>query len=224
MIGRAGVAAIVTDIEGTTGSIAFVHEVLFPFARARLGRFIAEHPAEAGPALAEIRASEGPLSEAQIVALLERWTDEDRKAAPLKTLQGLIWREGYESGAFAGHVYDDAVGALRAWRAAGLRLYVYSSGSVQGQKLLFGHSTAGDLTPLFDGWFDTAIGTKTEAESYRRIAARIGVAPHAILFLSDAEAEIAAAAAAGLQTVRLARDGAPGPGEAASFADIAVNG
>lgn len=222
MIERRGIAAVVTDIEGTTGSIAFVQDVLFPYARTRLAAFIAGHDPEAADALAEIRATEGALDDAALVSVLERWMDEDRKAGPLKVIQGLIWRGGYQAGELEGHVYDDAARALRKWRTSGVKLYVYSSGSAEAQRLLFGHSTAGDLTGLFSGYFDTRVGAKNQPASYAEIAARIGLAPRAILFLTDSPAEIAAASAAGTQTVRLVRDGQPGAGEAASFDEIAV--
>ena len=139
------------------------------------------------------------------VALLLQWMAEDRKAGPLKTLQGLIWREGYEGGALKGQVYEDVPGVLRRWRERGLKLYVYSSGSVAAQKLIFGYSDKGDLTPLFDGYFDTAIGAKVESASYARIAEETGLAPADILFLSDHAGEIAAARDAGFHAVRLDR-------------------
>jgi enolase-phosphatase E1 len=119
----------------------------------------------------------------------------------------MIWATGYTRGEIEGHVYPDSPHALRAWREMGLPLYVYSSGSVEAQKLLFGHTRAGDLTPLFSGYFDTRIGGKLEAGSYRRIAAEIGVAPERVLFLSDHAGEIAAAAGAGWQTQLVDRDG-----------------
>lgn len=213
MIEVRGVHAIVTDIEGTTSSIAFVHDVLFPYARARLDAFAAAHPAEADPLVAEAGG----------LAVLHRWMDEDRKATPLKTLQGLIWREGYLSGDLKGHVYPDAAKSLRRWRAQGLTLAVYSSGSEMAQKLLFGHSVAGDLSPLFSAWFDTRVGAKAEPASYAAIAVALGRAPVEILFLSDMTPEIVAARAAGLQAVRLVRDGSRAPGEAASFDEISVS-
>lgn len=215
MIEIDGVQAVVTDIEGTTSSIAFVHDVLFPYARARLDAYAAAHAAEVAPILAEV--GHEPL------ATLHRWMDEDRKATPLKTLQGLIWREGYLAGELKGHVYPDAVLGLRGWRAQGLTLAVYSSGSEEAQKLLFGHSVAGDLSPLFSAWFDTRIGAKAEPASYAGIAAALGLAPAAILFLSDMSAEIAAARQAGLQAVRLVREGPPALGEAARFDEISVS-
>lgn len=203
--------AILTDIEGTTSSIAFVAEVLFPYARARLADYVAARPDETAPILAEVAAAEpgDPL------ATLARWIDEDRKATPLKTLQGMIWEDGYAAGAFRGHVYRDAAAALQRWHAAGIALYVFSSGSVAAQKLLFGHSEAGDLTPLFSGYFDTATGPKRAAASYAKIAQAIGVEPGEMLFLSDTPEEVAAARTAGMAAVLVDRAG--GGGDAATF-------
>ena len=175
------VKAVVTDIEGTTTPIEFVHEVLFPYARERLAAFCDAHGDEpaVAKALDEARELSGApdLDLEATVALLLQWMAEDRKAGPLKTLQGLIWREGYESGALKGQVYEDVPGSLRQWRERGLKLYVYSSGSVAAQKLIFGYSDKGDLTPLFDGYFDTAIGAKVESASYARIAEETGLLP-----------------------------------------------
>jgi enolase-phosphatase E1 len=208
--------AILTDIEGTTSSIAFVAETLFPYARARLPGFVAAHPAEVAPILAEVVAAEP----GDPVATLIRWIDEDRKATPLKALQGMIWADGYRERAFTGHVYPDAVAALRRWHEAGTLLYVFSSGSVAAQKLLFGHSDAGDLTPLFSGYFDTVTGPKREAESFRAIAAAIGFPAADILFLSDTPEEVAAARAAGMQALLIDRAG--GAGDIETFEDIAA--
>jgi len=207
------VRAILTDIEGTTSSIAFVTEVLFPYARAALPAFVAAHALALEPLLDEVRASEA----GDPVATLQRWTDEDRKATPLKAIQGLIWAEGYRDGAFKGHVYPDAAEALRNWNAAGYRLYVYSSGSVEAQKLIFGHSDQGDLAPLFSGWFDTTTGPKRDAGSYVSIAQSIGEPAAAILFLSDVQAELDAAAAAGFRVLLIDRGCGAG---VASFANI----
>lgn len=203
--------AILTDIEGTTSSIAFVAETLFPYARAHLAAYVAAHPAETAPILTEVGTPDP-------VATLLRWIDEDRKATPLKTLQGLIWADGYASGAFRGHVYPDAVAALRRWHEAGLRLYVFSSGSVAAQKLLFGHSVAGDLTALFSGYFDTKTGPKRAAASYARIATEIAVAAGDVLFLSDTREEVGAAREAGMQARLVGRGG---DGEVASFDEVA---
>jgi len=208
--------AILTDIEGTTSSIAFVAETLFPYARERLPAFLAAHPTDAAPILAEVSAMEP----GDPVATLTRWIDEDRKATPLKTLQGMIWADGYRERAFTGHVYPDAVAALRRWHEAGIALYVFSSGSVAAQKLLFGHSDAGDLTPLFSGYFDTTTGPKREAASYQAIADAIGLAADEILFLSDTPQEIAAAREAGLSALLIDRDG--GSGDIATFGDVDV--
>jgi len=210
----ASVRAIVTDIEGTTSSIAFVADVLFPYAKAHLRDFVAAHPQEAAPLLEEVRAAEP----GDPVETLLRWIDEDRKATPLKTLQGLIWAEGYADGILSGHIYPDAAEALGRWHTYGLQLYVYSSGSIAAQKLIFGHSDAGDLTPLFAGYFDTTTGPKKEAESYAKIAAAIGMDPEEILFLSDSLPETEAARAAGMRALHIDRD--TGAGEIASFAQV----
>lgn len=209
MNAESGLRAILTDIEGTTSSIAFVKDVLFPYSRERLPAFVAAHAndPEVQHWLHET-AREAGASESDreaIVATLLRWIAEDRKATPLKALQGMIWREGYETGAYRAHMYTEVAAKLREWKARGLRLYVYSSGSVAAQKLFFAHSEAGDLTPLFDGYFDTEIGGKREAASYSRIASAMGVPPVQILFLSDIVAELNAARTAGLRTAQLCR-------------------
>ena len=204
--------AIVTDIEGTTSSLSFVKDVLFPYARAALPDFVARHAQE--PAVRKLlddaRAIAGtPLDNATLATEMQRWIDADRKLTPLKALQGLIWETGYRRGDFRGHVYADAVAKLREWHARGIPLYVYSSGSVHAQKLLFAHTEFGDLTPLFSGYFDTEVGPKREADSYRRIAQHIGIAPARIAFLSDIAPELAAARAAGMRTVYVVRAPAP---------------
>jgi enolase-phosphatase E1 len=209
--------AILTDIEGTTTSISFVFDVLFPYARTHIAEYVRAHADE--PAVREQLAAIDDevgrhLSLDDAIAQLIDWIDADRKVTPLKALQGMIWEAGYRDGAFTGHVYPDAVARLREWQAAGLDLYVYSSGSVQAQRLLFGHSDAGDLTPLFKGWFDTMVGGKREADSYRHIADQLGLQADQILFLSDIVEELDAAREAGMQTCRLVRDGAPAAGAA----------
>ena len=211
------IRAIVTDIEGTTSSLSFVKDGLFPYARARIAGFVREHAARTEVARAleqarDIMAEEQGVDAAdldleRVIAQLERWIDEDRKVTPLKQLQGLIWERGYRDGGLFGHLYPDAVAALRRWHEQGIALYVYSSGSIHAQKLLFGHTVEGDLTPLFKGYFDTTTGGKQDAESYRRIVAAIGLPTAEILFLSDIEAELDAARAAGMQTCQLVREG-----------------
>jgi enolase-phosphatase E1 len=208
------IRAILTDIEGTTSSISFVADVLFPYARARLASYCAAHPDQVAPILAEIQA----LEPGDPIATMTRWIDEDRKITPLKTLQGMIWDGGFRAGAFKGHVYPDAAAALQRWHAAGLKLYVFSSGSVAAQKLIFGFSEAGDLMPLFSGYFDTMTGPKREAIAYTRIAEAIGLPPGEVLFLSDVAAETNAAKAAGMQALLIDRAG--GPADIASFDEI----
>lgn len=206
------IGAIVTDIEGTTSSLSFVKDVLFPYARNHLADYVHAHATE--PAVAEQletvrRTLGGTPSLQQVIDQLLQWVDEDRKETPLKALQGMVWEAGYRNGSFKGHVYEDAVHRLLDWHGAGLRLYVYSSGSVQAQKLLFAHTEFGDLTHLFSGYFDTNVGGKRDSASYSAIADAIDLAPEAILFLSDIVAELDAARSAGMQTVQLVRDGDP---------------
>ncbi|MDW8397107.1 MAG: acireductone synthase [Acetobacteraceae bacterium] len=198
------VRLVVTDIEGTTSPIAFVKEELFPFAERELGPFLAaraEDPAVAA-VLADVAArAPGEAPE----AALRRWMAADEKVTPLKTLQGMIWEAGFRDGRLRGRLWPEVPPHLRAWRAGGVRLAVFSSGSVAAQRLLFGFSEAGDLTPLFDGFFDTTTGPKREAASYRAILSALGAAAGESLFLSDVEAELDAAAEAGLRTCQLVR-------------------
>jgi len=204
------IRAIVTDIEGTTSSIDFVRDVLFPYARKRLPAFVETHgdKPEVQHWLHEA-AREAGLVEASrqdIIELLLRWIDQDRKSTALKALQGMIWKDGYEAGDYRAHVYPEVAARLRDWRADGLRLYVYSSGSVPAQQLFFRHSEAGDLSVLFAGYFDTETGPKREAGSYRQIADAIGEQPRHLLFLSDIVEELDAAQAAGFHTGWLVRE------------------
>nr|WP_289135125.1 acireductone synthase [uncultured Halomonas sp.] len=205
------VRAIVTDIEGTTTDINFVHKVLFPYAHAKLPDFLREN-AEA-PAVAEqIQAVRDVMQDADasleaVIATLLHWIDTDQKVTPLKALQGMVWADGYQRGDFTGHLYADVAPALRQWQAEGKALYVYSSGSVQAQKLLFGYSDEGDLTPLFSGYFDTHVGHKREAASYQRILDTLDLPPASVLFLSDVVEELDAAQQAGMQTLQLVREG-----------------
>ncbi|MGY1531277.1 acireductone synthase [Luteimonas sp. A649] len=199
---------ILTDIEGTAGSISFVREVLFPYARRELPRFVREHGQEPEVRrwLDQVATEHGAVcDDAVIVEVLQGWIDEDRKHTALKALQGLMWTEGYRRADFTAHVYPDAVEGLRRWHDAGHRLAVYSSGSVPAQKMFFGHSDAGDLLPLFEAFFDTEVGGKREAASYARIATELGREPGSILFLSDVVAELDAARDAGLRTVLVDR-------------------
>ena len=203
------IRAIVTDIEGTTSSISFVKDVLFPYARKRLPAFIETHAdrPEVQHWLSAAAKEEGLIqaSRQEVIALLIAWIDQDRKSTALKALQGMIWQEGYDTGEFRAHLYPEVAAKLKAWHAQGIRLYVYSSGSVLAQRLLFGHSEAGNLRPLFAGFFDTETGHKRETVSYRRIAEAIGERPQDVLFLSDVVEELDAARDAGLRTGWLVR-------------------
>jgi enolase-phosphatase E1 len=201
-------AAVVLDIEGTVGSIRFVKDVLFPFARSRLRPFVLAHRTqpEVVGLLDAVRAETGVADLDGQIDQLERWSDADRKITPLKALQGLVWAGGYASGELVAHLYDDALAALQRWAAARLPVYIYSSGSIAAQKLYFAHTRAGDLTPGLAGYFDTTTGPKQEAASYRRIAAAIGRPAGDLLFLSDVAAELEAAAAAGFQAVQVRRE------------------
>ncbi len=203
------IKAIVTDIEGTTSSLSFVKDVLFPYARTHLRAFVDARRDDptVRRLLDDARAvAGGDLSDDAVIDQLLRWIDEDKKVTPLKALQGMIWADGYRQGRFRGHVYEDAVRGLERWRKAGLRLYVFSSGSVQAQKLLFAHTDFGDLTPWFSGYFDTNIGSKRETAAYTAIAREIGLPPQEILYLSDIREELDAARQAGFHTIWLVRD------------------
>lgn len=210
------IRAVITDIEGTTTSIAFVHDVLFPYAAAQLEPFVRARGADpvVQATLAELGQGGDPLAAAR--DLMAR----DVKSTPLKRLQGWIWEAGYADGSLLADVYPDVAPQLRAWRDAGLRLAVYSSGSVHAQKLLFAHTRAGDLTGLFTGWFDTTTGPKTAPASYARIATVLDVRPAEALFLSDAAPELEAARGAGLQAVGIARGADVPPGWLTSFAEL----
>jgi enolase-phosphatase E1 len=202
--------AVLVDIEGTTSTIAFVHEVLFPYADEHLDAYVAAHRAEPAVAdalrdAAQLAGLEPGADDTAVLAHLHAWIAEDRKATPLKTLQGLIWAEGFGQTELRAHVYPDAAAGLRRWHDAGLSLYVYSSGSVGAQRVLFANSVHGDLLPLFSGHFDTTVGSKRQAASYRVIAEAIGLAAEDVVFLSDVDAELDAARTAGMQTVRLLR-------------------
>ncbi|HEY4572702.1 MAG TPA: acireductone synthase, partial [Thermoanaerobaculia bacterium] len=210
-------SAILTDIEGTTTSIAFVYDVLFPYAAARLERTCGQPDpgrSELREALAQLRSEHAqetaadpppPFGDGSPYA---RWLMErDRKSTGLKLLQGLIWDEGYAQGEIRGHVYPDVPPALKAWREQGRRLRVFSSGSVHAQKLLFGHSDHGDLTPYFEGFHDTRTGPKQDPAAYTAIAADFALPPGDILFLSDVTPELDAASRAGYRTGLLVRPG-----------------
>lgn len=217
------VEVVLLDIEGTTTSIDFVYQTLFPSARQHLGALLERRfdDAEVQAALASFPADAAATPAAattHALALMEG----DVKDTGLKALQGLVWRDGYAAGELRGHVYDDVPGALRAFAAEGTKIYIYSSGSVEAQRLLFRHAEGGDLTPLLAGYFDTTTGPKRDAASYRAIAERIGVEAGAIVFVSDSFDEARAAHAAGVRAVLAARPGNPPlSAEARSFPVVA---
>lgn len=207
------IRAILTDIEGTTTDINFVHKTLFPYAAKHLPDYVRANLQE--PAVQQIlddARQEIGQPDADVETLIDAllgWIEADKKVTALKALQGLIWVNGYQQGDFTGHLYHDAFTYLQGWHEQGFKLYVFSSGSVKAQKLLFGYSDAGDITGLFSGYFDTTTGHKREQASYVAIAEAMELPPAEILFLSDVEEELDAARAAGMQTTLLARDEEP---------------
>ena len=204
--------AALVDVEGTTSPIAFVHDVLFPYAAQHLASYVSAHREERAVAdalrdAAALAGERADVDDATVIGHLQQWSAEDRKATPLKTLQGLIWGAGYRSGALRGAVYPDAAAGLRRWHDAGVQLAVYSSGSVAAQRMLFAASDRGDLSALFSAHFDTTTGPKREPASYRAIAEALRLGAAEIVFLSDVDAELDAAREAGMATLRLLRPG-----------------
>lgn len=205
---------ILTDIEGTTTSISFVVDTLFPYFMQEVEAFVAENPgneallAQLALVKETVFQEEGKnLSSSEAVQQLITWTQADRKHPALKALQGMVWKSAYLEGKIQGHIYPEVPAVLNHWREKGLKLGVYSSGSVPAQQLLFGYSEFGDLCPYFSDHFDTAIGHKKEIGSYENIQKELGIPAKEILFLSDVEAELDAAASAGFQTLQLVREG-----------------
>ncbi len=220
------IECILLDIEGTTTPIDYVYKILFPYARARVDVYLDKHASTE-----EVRAIIAALSEEQaadarnaleppvlsddspeaklrsIKAYVHWLMDRDRKSTPLKSLQGMIWESGYQSGEIRSQVFDDVPPNFRRWHDLDKTVCIFSSGSVLAQKLLFAHTTAGDLTKFIRDYFDTRIGSKTDMESYRHIAGALGITPAAIIFVSDVSAELDAARRAGMQTLLCMRPG-----------------
>ena len=233
-----GGRGIVLDVEGTTSSISFVYDVLFAFAKERVADFLAagrDDPAvrsAAGALAAEAGVADPDLDDptglGRVALAAVSMIDRDVKSTPLKALQGMLWRGGFESGALVSHVFDDVPAALAQWADAGLDVRIYSSGSIEAQRLFFAHTAHGDLTPHLRGHYDTTTGPKREAASYRAIAADMGLAPREILFVSDVGAELDAARQAGMATALAVRPGNRDPGgllehePLESFAEIVV--
>jgi enolase-phosphatase E1 len=222
----ADIRAILLDIEGTTTPIAFVHDVLFAYARSRVRKYLLEHSSSADVVadLARLRDEHAadmkqtlqpPALVARprdaeiysIVAYVTWLIDRDRKSTGLKSLQGKIWKQGYVDGTLKAELFADVAPALERWRRAGLNISIFSSGSSLAQKLLFAHTEAGDLTGLIDNYFDTTVGSKTDVESYRRIAVALCLPAHDVLFISDVVGELDAASVAGMQTLLSVRPG-----------------
>lgn len=215
---------VVLDIEGTTSAAGFILGDLYDYARPRLEGVLTRDDDAVRAARAAAIAETGLAStatDAEIAAALRELMASDVKSTPLKTLQGILWAEGFAAGDIHSQFFDDVPPRLRAWREAGLRLAVYSSGSVASQVPWYRHAPQGDLTPLIEAWFDTvSAGPKKDAASYDRIAEALGAPAGRILFLTDHPDEVTAARAAGWQTVALDRAGEPWHG--ASFATAAV--
>ncbi|MGV3610247.1 MAG: acireductone synthase [Fluviicola sp.] len=205
---------ILTDIEGTTSSISFVADQLFPYFRNNISdllalkdRLVVKEAFDETIRLAKSEDGETLSTDQEIIDKLYQWSLEDRKITPLKTVQGVLWDSGYRDGELQGHVYPEVAANLKNWKEQGINLGVFSSGSVPAQKLIFGYSVAGDLTPLFSHYFDTNTGGKREAATYAKISEELQIAPSDILFLSDIAEELQAAASNGFQTLQLAREG-----------------
>lgn len=215
------IRAVLCDIEGTTTDVRFVHDVLFPYAAARIPAWVAAH--HGAPELVAVAEETGATSPEALTAALLGWMALDRKATPLKAIQGQLWAEGYADGTLHAHVYPDVAPAFARWTDAGLRVLIYSSGSVQAQQLLFGATDAGDLRRHISGWFDTTTGPKRDVASYTAIAEALDLPPCEVLFLSDTPEELDAAALAGMRTCQLIRDAAQPAGPhptAATFDDL----
>jgi enolase-phosphatase E1 len=201
---------ILLDIEGTVSPLAFVHEVMFPYARKHVASFLAAHFEEAAvrqalDQMAQDAGRSADQTQAFVVAEVHRLMDADAKATGLKMLQGLIWEEGFASGELRSTLFDDVPATLDAWASRGVRLGIYSSGSVHAQRLFFGHTQAGDLTPRFERYFDTTVGPKKSAASYHAIADQLEASP--VLFISDVAEELDAAREAGMLTALAVRPG-----------------
>ena len=241
---KPAVTHLLLDIEGTTTPVDFVYRTLFPFASANVESYLYRHSGDpkVKTLLGELRAEQAAdaAKDPQIGVWMRGTGDEeiataskyirhliaeDRKTTPLKTLQGMIWEEGFRGGELKGHVYEDVPRAFVKWKHEGKRIAIFSSGSVLAQKLLFGHSIAGDLTKYIEAHFDTTTGSKREAASYVAIAKSLGTAPNEVQFFSDVAAELDAARSAGMRTVLVVRPGAARPNETphsmvGSFDDI----
>ena len=217
---------VLLDIEGTTCPVSFVGEVLFPYAQQQLPVFLADQAKN--PIVKELidqvfaawnqDTDPGAISLGQrysnknseaAVGYLSWLIEKDRKLTPLKELQGLIWRQGFDNGILKAPLYADVPEALKRWHNTGLKLSVYSSGSINAQKLLYQHSNHGDLSNLFYQWFDTNTGSKQIKQSYTNIATALGSDPEKIVFISDRKSELVAAEEAGFKVLFSQREDNP---------------
>ena len=213
--------AILLDIEGTVTPISFVHELLFPYAREHVNNYLSQHfnQPDVQDDITKLREEQASDTEelrqppidsiATVVTYVNRLIDLDRKSAGLKSLQGKIWKAGYDDGSLKSPVYSDVIEAFERWRTAGILINIFSSGSVLAQQLLFAHTEAGDLTPYINQYFDTSIGKKMDPQSYRVIASKLSFDPTQVLFVSDVVGELTAAKSSGMQTRLCLRPGNP---------------
>jgi len=208
-----GIQWILTDIEGTTTEVSFVYDILFPYFRAHMDQWKTVDSAPMNDVLEQTRVlvleeqSINLTNKEAIFDQLRQWSIEDRKVTPLKTFQGMVWEQGFKSGAIKGHMYPDVKPALQRWLNGGLKLAIFSSGSIAAQKQLFGFSTEGDLTPYFSAYFDTTTGMKRDEQTYQLIVQQLNAPANSVLFLSDIHQELEAAHATGLRTLQLVRPG-----------------
>lgn len=194
------IKAIITDIEGTTSSISYVKDVMFPYSKNKLKDYVDEH-------WQMLKEKFFPTTTKDIaLKTLYEYIEKDIKDTTLKEIQGHIWEEGFLKNELKGHIYEDAYNKLKEWHDLNIKLYVYSSGSIKAQKLFFSHTDYGDITYLFDGFFDTTIGPKKESNSYINILKAINQEPQNVLFLSDIEDELSAAKHCGINTILVCRD------------------
>ena len=208
-----GVQWILTDIEGTTTEVSFVYDILFPYFRAHMDQWKIVDSDPMNQVLEQTRVlvleeqSINLTSKEALFEQLRQWSNEDRKVTPLKTFQGMVWEQGFKSGAIKGHVYPDVKPALEQWTSMGIKLAIFSSGSIAAQKQLFGFSIEGDLTPYFSAFFDTTTGMKRDEQTYQLIVEQLQAPANCVLFLSDISQELEAAHAAGIRTLQLVRPG-----------------
>jgi enolase-phosphatase E1 len=223
---------ILMDVEGTTTSISFVHDILFPYSERRISSYVAAHKSEENVKiiLAETKKTiaeekQIQINDEQSIEQLIEWIKIDRKHPALKKLQGLIWSKGYRSGELKGHIYEDVPEMLEKWKKAGLVMGIYSSGSVEAQRDLFGYSIYGDLNLFISKNFDITIGHKRDQDSYRNISQKLSLDPKEILFLSDISEELDAAKKIGFQTIQLVRLGnipSTGHDQVKTFKEIVI--